>query len=166
MVAHNFCPFAKPVLRAERIRYRLLKATTVVDLLREIRDECIYLDEHETTATSLLVLEHMGTDFYDYLDIVADADAWLAQANYEGIYQIASFHPDYVFAGTQASDPSNFTNRSPFPLLHILREDDVSAALEDWRDPENIPQRNIRHARALGAPYFQKLLLEINADKN
>ncbi|TRW49552.1 DUF1415 domain-containing protein [Aliidiomarina halalkaliphila] len=166
VIAHNFCPFAKPVVRAERVRYRLLDARNVEQLLHELRAECDYLDQHSETATSLLVLNHLGEDFYDYLDLVADADHWLAQENYEGIYQVASFHPEYVFAGTQASDPSNFTNRSPYPLLHILREDDVTTALADWRDPENIPERNIRHARALGTQYFRDLLIEIDSEKS
>ena len=96
-------------------------------------------------------------EFEDYLDLVELAEALSVELGYEGIYQIASFHPEYCFGGADENDPANYTNRSPYPMVHLLREDSISRALEHYADPEGIPDRNIALARTKGLKQMQLL---------
>jgi uncharacterized protein len=96
-------------------------------------------------------------DFEDYLDLVEVAEALSSEQDYDGIYQVASFHPDYCFADAVSDDPANFTNRSIYPMLHILREDSISNAVDNFPDPDGIPERNIAFAQQKGLQYMQLL---------
>ena len=99
-------------------------------------------------------------NFDDFLLVTEEANWQLAKLGYEGIYQLASFHPQYLFAGESPESPSHYTNRSPFPMLHIIRESSIDRALKTFKQPESIPEVNITRANTLGSHYFQKQLVE------
>ena len=100
--------------------------------------------------TALLVVTEGLAGFSEYLDLLALAEQAVSEAGLSGVIQLASFHPDYCFAGAPADDPANFTNRSPYPMFHLIREDALEAALASYRHPERIPERNVQRLRALG----------------
>ena len=102
-------------------------------------------------ATTLLAFPHTLHDFQDYLRFVADAQDLLIESGLEGFVQLASFHPDYQFAGEAVDAASQYSNRAPYPLIHLLREDMLSRALADFADPERIPDRNIEKLEGIGA---------------
>jgi hypothetical protein len=108
--------------------------------------------------TSLLIFPTALTDFNGYLDLLDIATALLTDQGYEGVYQLASFHPNYCFEGVGSDDPSHYTNRSPYPMIHILREASLEAALTKYPNPENIPVRNVRRAQSLGLTVMRSLL--------
>ena len=101
---------------------------------------------------------YIYSDFDDFLDLVAIADDLLIAQAYEGVYQLASFHPDYCFAEASPDDAANYTNRSPYPILHLIREASIEQVLNHYPEPENIPLRNIALTRELGSNYLQALL--------
>lgn len=105
----------------------------------------------------MLILPTGFSSFTVYLQIVDLAEALMEKENYEGIYQIASFHPAYLFAGADNSDPSNYTNRSPYPMLHLLREASLTKAIDSYPDVDGIPQKNIDFATAKGLASMQLL---------
>jgi hypothetical protein len=107
--------------------------------------------------TTLLIHPHVLTDFLDYNDFLDAADAEIASAGLEGVIQVASFHPDYVFAGVAADDPSHATNRSPWPLLHLLREESIDRAVAAYPDPDAIVERNLDTLRRLGPEGWRAL---------
>ncbi|MDZ7852104.1 MAG: DUF1415 domain-containing protein [Halomonas sp.] len=150
VVARDVCPFAGREVARDTIRYVAIPAHDREAALLALFDECRHLDETPRVETTLLVLTEGLEDFDDYLDLLAIAEALLAEQGYEGIYQLASFHPDYVFADAEPEDPANFTNRSPFPMWHLLREAGLERALDHHPDPAGIPERNIAVMRELG----------------
>ena len=145
----NFCPFVSRELKQNSIRYAIEPAADAATCLQAFLNECKQLD-NENTETTLLIFSNGFPLFNDYLDLLALAEKLLKQEGYEGIYQVAGFHPLYVFAGAPAGDPANYTNRSIYPMLHLLREDSVEKALQKYPHPEQIPERNILFARAEG----------------
>lgn len=157
VIGCNFCPFAAKAVLRKSIRYVTHRETTVKNTLELFLQELEYLESNEGTETTLIILPFDFTDFADYLDLVEEAEELLYQEGYEGIYQVASFHPAYCFAGESPDDASNYTNRSVYPMLHILREDSITEALEHFKDPEKIPERNISFARSKGVAYLESL---------
>jgi hypothetical protein len=119
------------------------------------------MDIEPATETTLLILPEGCTQFNDFLDLTAMAEQLLIDQGYEGVYQLASFHPDYCFAGEDENDPANYTNRSPYPMLHIIREASIEQALKTYPNPELIPERNIELTRKLGLEKIQALLRTI-----
>lgn len=150
VVGHAVCPFAAREVAAERVRYQVVSAVDWPALLSRLIDECRRLDNEPDIATTLLILEEGGEDFEDYLDLLGLAEALMADQGYEGIYQLASFHPEYCFADAAVDAAENYTNRSPWPLLHLLREESISAVLANYPDPAAIPERNIALMAELG----------------
>ncbi|GAB2795642.1 DUF1415 domain-containing protein [Halomonas shantousis] len=150
VVAHNVCPFAGREVRRDSIRYVVCAARDPQAALLALIDECRHLDSHATVETTLLILPHGMEDFEDYLDLLEVAEALLVDQGYEGVYQLASFHPDYCFADTAAEDPANYTNRSPYPMLHLLREAGLERVLAHFPHPERIPEANQANMRKLG----------------
>lgn len=150
VVARNVCPFAGREVARDTIRYVILDAGDWEQALLTLVAECERLDETPAIETTLLVLTPGLEAFDDYLDFLEVAEALLADQGYEGTYQLASFHPDYCFADAAPEDPANFTNRSPFPMLHLLREAGLERALSHYPDPEAIPERNIAALRDVG----------------
>lgn len=157
VIGCNFCPFAARVVQLKRIHYAVSDATDLKTCLEVFFQEITFMDEVEEMETAFVIFPHAFANFSDYLQLVSLAEDLLSEYDYDGIYQVASFHPDYCFAGEATEDPANFTNRSPFPMLHILREDSLTQALENYPDPEGIPQRNIDFAREKGLTYLQLL---------
>ncbi|EWH02571.1 DUF1415 domain-containing protein [Halomonas sp. BC04] len=165
VVAHDVCPFAGRELARDTIRYVEVEASEWEPALLTLIEECHRLDETPAVETTLLVLRHGLGDFDDYLDFLAVAEALMADQGYEGIYQLASFHPDYCFEDVEPDDPANFTNRSPWPMLHLLREASLEQALAHHADPEAIPERNIELMRRLGSEHLAANLAKLR-DKN
>ena len=156
----GLCPFAKREFDAGRIHYDVIETGDLQAQLEHIIMECAALDRDAARETSLLIFPNGLSDFHDYLDILALANSLIAKQGYEGIYQLASFHPEYLFAGVAADDPSHYTNRSPYPTVHILRESSVENALSTYSEPEKIPERNIKLTRNLGLAAMRALLTD------
>jgi len=160
VIEHNLCPFAKREYDHETIHYAVIEAVDSEAQLQHVIKQCAELDKEGTRETSLLIFPHALSDFADFLNLLDIATALLKELGYEGVYQLASFHPHYQFEGTAADAPSNYTNRSPYPMLHILREASVETALENYPNPEKIPERNIQVTQALGLKVMQDLLAQ------
>ena len=137
-------------MRRDAIRYALAASADLEGLLHELVAECRRLDADADAdiATTLLIAPAGMDDFEVYLDWLELSERLLEDLEYVGVYQLASFHPDYVFDGVEAGDPANATNRSPYPMLHILREAELERALASYPDPESIPERNMATLRA------------------
>jgi hypothetical protein len=140
VVGLNLCPFAKAPHIKGQIRYVLSKAKTHAALLDALDEQLLYLQSTAPLVceTILLIHPHVLTDFLDYNDFLEDADSLLERLDLDGVFQIASFHPDYQFADSEADDIGNYTNRSPYPMLHILREASIDAALQGAGDPQEV----------------------------
>ncbi|WP_371196164.1 DUF1415 domain-containing protein [Glaciecola sp. SC05] len=158
IIKEQFCPFAKPVRDNKQIHFSVQQQSDIASLLRQVVTECEDLLRNDKIETSLLIYTDAFGDFNDYLDFLEMANELIENAGFEGILQLASFHPDYLFDGAPANCPSHYTNRSPLPMLHILREDSISDALDNFSQPENIPLRNIAHAKTLGEAFFKAYL--------
>jgi uncharacterized protein len=159
VIGLNLCPFAKAVYIKNQIRFTVSEATTDEDLLSDLVTEIKYLSETDAkkTDTALLILPNVLEDFLDYNEFLEIADRALVEMGFEGIFQIASFHPKYQFAGTEQDDISNFTNRSPYPILQLLREDSISKAVDSYTDIKSVPDKNIETMNKLGINGWKKL---------
>jgi hypothetical protein len=115
------------------------------------------LEDNPAMETALLIFPKGFSDFEDYLDLTDLAEKLLKAQGFEGIYQVASFHPNYIFAGSDENDPANYTNRSPYPMLHLLREDLLEIAIDKHNNVDDIPNQNIAKANSLGLEYFKKM---------
>ena len=153
----NFCPFAAKALLRKSVRYVVVPATTVELSLERFAEELAWLDQTEDIETTFVIFPDSFEDFSAYLDFVGLAEDLASALDYDGIYQVASFHPLYCFEGAAENDPANYTNRSIYPMLHLLREDSITKALEHFVDPEGIPDRNIAYAQDKGLKYMQML---------
>jgi len=160
VIAYNICPFANREQQNNSIRYQVCDAVDLEHALEKLIVECATLDSHLESATSLIIYSKGFADFDDYLDLVAIAEQLLSDRGYDGVYQLASFHPHYCFEGSDDQDPANYTNRSPYPMLHIIRESSLTAALASYPDPDKIPERNIQLTRQLGLKKLISLLEE------
>lgn len=158
IIKHNICPFAKREYDNDRIFYDVVNTHNLEEQLHSLVLACKQLDGNSDIETSLLIFPHGLDQFDDYLDFLEISNALLEKQGYEGIYQLASFHPKYCFEGVPSDDASNYTNRSPYPMLHLIREASLEKALENYPHPENIPTRNIEYTRELGAKYLEDLL--------
>ncbi len=150
VVELNLCPFARSVLADSRVRFTVTAAATEEQLLTALQVELELLNRDPSIETTLLIHPGVLHDFYDYNQFLDSADQLLLQLKLEGIYQVASFHPDYQFGGTAPDDVENYTNRSPYPVLQLLREAGVERALAGFPDADQIPARNIALMNSLG----------------
>ncbi len=157
VVGCNFCPFAANVMKEQRVYYQVETGVTLTTCLEAVTVETNRLDNDATIDTSFLIFPNTFQQFDDYLDLVSLAERSLKQNGHEGIYQLASFHPLYQFAGSAGNDAADYTNRSVYPMLHFLREASIDKALEHYKNPENIPERNINFAREKGITYMKIL---------
>ncbi|MSR82729.1 MAG: DUF1415 domain-containing protein [Candidatus Latescibacteria bacterium] len=159
VIGLNLCPFAKAVYVREQIRYSVSQAQDTGALLGDLERELVFLAQAapEAVDTTLLVHPQVLTDFCEYNDFLALADAALENLGLEGVLQIASFHPAYQFAGTRADDITNYTNRSPYPMLHLLREASVNRAVAAFPEAQEIYQKNIKTMRRLGVAGWKAL---------
>jgi hypothetical protein len=159
VIGLNLCPFAKSVYVKEQVRYVVSSATTPEALLEQLMDELQHLSDTpaEQVDTTLLIHPFVLTDFLDYNDFLDVADAALEDMELDGELQVASFHPDYQFAGTDQNDISNYTNRAPYPTLHLLREESIARATEAFPDAADIFEKNIDTMENLGHDGWDKL---------
>jgi hypothetical protein len=159
VVGLGLCPFAEGVYRGNRLRLRISEQRSASGLLEDLREELLGLSKAAPSEceTTLLIHPWVLNDFTEYNEFLDACEALVAELDLVGEIQVASFHPLYQFAGTQADDIENYTNRSPFPMLHLLREDSVERAVAAVGDAEEIYLRNIRTLRALGHAGWQKL---------
>ena len=165
VVNMNLCPFAKRELLKERVRFVVTEAITEEQLLLSLKSELEYLDGEPSVETTLLIHPHVLQDFDDYNQFLSYADSLLMELKMEGIYQVASFHPHYQFEGTDVDDVENYTNRSPYPLLHILREASLERVIAETADVAQIPARNIELMNSLGRDKLAALMQAcFNAD--
>ncbi|TKG17733.1 DUF1415 domain-containing protein [Vibrio lentus] len=155
----NLCPFAHKPHKKKQIKIAVSEATTEEALLEFILLELRELDskEPEELETTLVVAKDMLGDFMDYNFCLDWVDALLKQEDYEGVYQVASFHPDYCFGGTLPEDAENLTNRSPYPTIHLIREESMERVLKHYPNPEAIPDNNIARVESLTAEEKAKL---------
>ena len=160
VIGLNLCPFAKAVYARDQVRFVLSQANAPAMLLEQLGAELLLL--RDTPAgqidTTLLIHPHVLADFLDYNDFLDDADALVEALELDGVLQVASFHPDYRFAGTDPDDVGNCSNRAPYPILHLLREDSVSRAVAAFPDPDAIVERNLETLEQLGRDGWRRLL--------
>ena len=159
VIGLNLCPFARAPYVAQRVRYQVSQATDTEMLLDELCGELQSLRAADAAEceTSLLIIPHVLADFLDFNDFLDQVDAAIDVLGLQGEIQVASFHPDYQFAETAADDIENFSNRSPFPILHLLREASIERAVDSLNDSEDIYRRNKATLRALGAQGWAEL---------
>lgn len=160
IIDHNICPFAKREYALGSIRYEVISSDKTENCLTTLIMECLHLNTHIDCETTLLILAQGFEDFENFLDLLGIAEALMCDQGYEGIYQLASFHPDYCFEGAPMDDAANYTNRSPYPMLHIIRESSIEKALNAYPNPEQIPERNCQYVRQLGSATFRQLLAD------
>ncbi|MGJ0516093.1 MAG: DUF1415 domain-containing protein [Methylomicrobium sp.] len=157
VVGCHFCPFAAQVVKQKKVHYEVETGTDSGACMDAVLRELIRLDNDAGIETSFLIFPYSFTQFDDFLDLVSLAEALLKQNGYTGIYQLASFHPLYQFDEAPENDAANYTNRSVYPMLHLLREAGIHKALAHYKNPENIPSANIDFARGKGLSFMEKL---------
>jgi uncharacterized protein len=159
VIGLNLCPFAESVYRGGRVRFQVSEQTTAAGLVQDLIAELTGLHAADPLLceTALLIHPWVLADFVEYNDFLDVCEATVAELGLEGELQVASFHPHYQFAGTQSQDIENYTNRSPFPMLHLLRESSVERAVAAVPDTDEIYRRNIRTLRGLGHEGWQRL---------
>ena len=157
VIGCNLCPFAANVVKQRTIFYNVETSIDRSKCLDSFEHEMYRLDNDETIETSLLIFPNTFKEFDDYLDLLSQAEKLVKEKGNEGIYQVASFHPLYLFAGSDENDAANYTNRSIYPMLHLLREESIDKALEHYKSPEKIPERNINFTREKGLIYMKML---------
>lgn len=165
VIGLNLCPFAKAVYVKQQVRFVLSDAELEDDLLEELAEELLRLRDTpaEEIDTTLLVHPRVLTDFLEYNDFLDRVDALIEALELDGILQVASFHPDYLFADTEADDPGNGTNRAPYPTLHLIREESLDRAVAAYPDPDAIVQRNLQTMETLGLDGLRRLLDDHNS---
>ena len=166
VVGLNLCPFARPLLGADQLRIEICNETSPEELrmafLREL--DLLQRSSEGEVATTLLAFPAALGNFEHYLDFLHDAQALLTQAGLEGVVQLASFHPHYQFAGEPVASPGHYSNRSPYPIIHLLREDMLTRVLADGADPDEVPLRNIATLEAIGVEELERRWCELLGD--
>ncbi len=160
VIKENLCPFAAAVVQNRQLRYAVSHARQQQSLQADILSELQHLiiAPAETVATTLFIIAEMLDDFFDFNEQLDWIEALLDQHNLIGEIQIATFHPHYQFAGSAADDASNYSNRSPYPMLHFIREAQLEEVIAHYPNPETIPQRNIEHLKQLGSQQLRNRL--------
>lgn len=168
VMGFRFCPFASQPFLQQRIRYAVCHHDSLELCMTQLVNECIILDNDSSIETTLLIFSQALQNFDDYLDALELAQQLLVQQGYEGTYQLAGFHPQYRFADSDDNDAANYTNRSPWPMLHLLRENSIEKALSSYTSPDTIPEHNIAFCRSRGIAFFQAMLdecIKLNSHK-
>jgi len=157
VIGCNLCPFAAHVVNKKAVHYQVEDRISNNAWKETLLSEFIRLDNNSNIETSFIIFPSSFQQFNDYLDMLSEAEKLLRKNKYSGIYQIASFHPLYLFANTAETDASNYTNRSVYPMLHLLREESIETALKNYQNPELIPERNVEFTRKKGLNYMRML---------
>ena len=156
VIGCNFCPFASREVKKDSIRFEVIEGNKAL-VLKALSEAFTKMNARPEIETMFLLLPKNFSGFAEYLKLVEGAEKLIKKSDYEGIYQVASFHPGYLFAGSSMDDAANYTNRSPYPMLHILREESVSRAIDNYPDTEKIPEKNTAFARQKGLEYMRGL---------
>jgi len=166
VIGLNLCPFARGVDSKGQVRYVVSDATEVEDLLAELCDELQRLADADAAEVDTTLLMHPAVlqDFEDFNDFLELADAAVEELGLDGVLQVASFHPQFQFADTEPDDITNATNRSPYPTLHLLREDSVDRAVAAFPEAEAIFERNMETLEQLGPVGFARVKAQWQAD--
>jgi hypothetical protein len=164
VIALNLCPFAQREYRKNSIRFKTSFAENEQDIVADLAVELSILSKQQEIETSLLILPAALTEFEHFNDFLGLADSLLEEMSLDGVFQIASFHPDYRFAGTSNDDAENYTNRAPYPILHILRESSLDWAIDEHPDTGQIPLDNIALMNKLGVEHMRKMLADCSTD--
>ncbi|GLT16481.1 hypothetical protein GCM10007938_02570 [Vibrio zhanjiangensis] len=151
VIGLNLCPFAAKPQRNNQIKIFISEASDEQRLLEDILTQLMELEQKtaEQLETTLVVVPNMLADFDDYNLFIDWVEALIRQQNWQGVFQLATFHPDYCFAGTEPHDAENLTNRSPYPIFHLIREDSMEKVLKHYPNPESIPETNITRVESL-----------------
>ena len=159
VIGLNLCPFAAKPQRNKQIKIFVSEASQEEGLLEDILLQLIELSntEPEKLETTLVVVPNMLQDFWDYNFFIDWVEGLIKQQDWEGIFQVATFHPDYCFGGAEPEDDENLTNRSPYPVFHLIREESMEKVLKHYPDPESIPDTNIARVSALSEEERKKL---------
>ena len=167
VIGLNLCPFAKAVHVKQRIRYAITAAKTADELLAELESELLLLMQADPEAidTTLLIHPQVMSDFLDFNFFLDEADALIRNLELDGVIQIASLHPQYQFAGTEPDDIENYTNRAPYPTLHLLREASIDRAVAAFPDAATIFEKNIETLQQLGHEGWAQLWQDASASK-
>lgn len=158
VIGLNLCPFAKREMDNNRVRIEVSLATSFEEGIKSFLEEIEHLNFNPSTGTTLLLFPYFLSDFLTYLDFVDLANETIEKLGQQDIYQLATFHPAYQFHGTHVDDVTNYTNRSPYPMLHLLREEMLDSAIAYYGNTEEIPTNNIRLLQRLGLEGLSKLL--------
>lgn len=158
VVGYNLCPFAKRELTRDAVRFTVSEARTEAALLTDLQLELQRLQADPSIETTLLIHPDVLRGFLDFNQFLDMAEDLLEQLDLEGVIQIASFHPEYQFGGTEPDDAENYTNRSPYPVLHLLREASLESVIERYPDTDEIPERNIALMEEMGVERLKALL--------
>ncbi|WP_085900529.1 DUF1415 domain-containing protein [Kiloniella majae] len=173
VIGQNLCPFAASERNRGAIRYVIVDAQEVSTAMGGFLNELLFLQQssEDEVSTSLVIFPEGFEDFEIFLDLLEVAEDALVQSGVEGLFQLASFHPDYQFTGLSRDDITNWTNRSPFPVLHIIREGQMGRVLDSYKSPDEIPERNIDLMKKLGVkglvqcfPPFQDYIKSASKD--
>lgn len=154
----NLCPFARKVFEEDRVKYIVEDKENLQTMLTHLYEELMYLRQHKQTSTSIIIIPNILKDFRDYLDFLDIAEQLIVEYGFEGEFQLASFHPQYEFGDIPHDSLKHYTNRSPYPMIHILREEEVELAIAHYPDIEGVPERNKLTLEGLGQEYILKLL--------
>lgn len=167
VIGLGLCPFAASPYDAGRITFAVCDDESLDDIYQAFMSLLfeLFTSDPGENETALLILTGGLRAFDDYLDALAMLEQVVVEAGAEGMVQIASFHPGYRFDDTDEDDPANYTNRSPYPMFHLIREDGLAAALESCADPAAIPQRNIEKLRAMGVEGICELFTKISGER-
>lgn len=165
VVRHGLCPFASRVLEDNKLHFVVSEAVDTTSLVNDLIEELLHINHHsaDELETTLLIHPYVLTDFQEYNEFLDVVDAVIDEAGLHGVIQVASFHPNYQFADSDADDAANYTNRSPFPMLHLLRESSIDQAVRDWtrngHNMEDIPLTNVTSLRRMGIKLLEQQLL-------
>ena len=160
VIGLNLCPFARAPYLQQRVRFRVSHATDDEELLADLEEElrALHAVSAEQCETVLLIHPWALREFAEFNEFLNAADGCVEQLGYEGELQVASFHPDYQFEGTGADDIENYTNRSPYPILHLLREESIERVVEAIDDPDEIYRRNIALLQGMGIEGWRRVM--------
>ena len=164
MIGLNLCPFACQVVTDNSIDYVVISGDSMQQHLQQLADCFTKLDAAKDIETSLLIFPQAYQQFDDYLELLYLADLLLQDLHYTGTYQLASFHPQYLFQGSSEDDASNFSNRSPYPMLHLLRESSLEKAIASYENIDQLPQHNINKLQQIGYQAMQQTLKKITQE--
>ncbi|MFT5597463.1 MAG: hypothetical protein ACI9V8_001906 [Urechidicola sp.] len=158
VIGLQLCPFAKSVFDADKIRYTVSDTEDTEALMLKLHEEFKWLDETPEIETTLVIVHQQLSDFELFNQTLDIIDDMLEQYGWSGVFQVASFHPQYQFADTQIDDRENWTNRSPYPIFHILRESSLELAIENFPTIDDLPQENIKRMNALSSQVFDQVM--------